>query len=68
MTEFQAKAPDYKGDISLSAWINTDKNGKQYLTFKVGDLKLGNLFKNEPRDEPYFKRLAEPKLKQTNKL
>lgn len=32
--EFEAHAPDYKGD-GVAVWINIDKNKTQYLTIKL---------------------------------
>ena len=47
MTEDKGKIPDYTGSLQVAAWKNTDKNGKIYLTIKVGT--IANLFKNEPK-------------------
>jgi uncharacterized protein (DUF736 family) len=44
------KAPDYKGD-GAAAWINTDKNGKKYLSVKILNNINVNLFKYEPKND-----------------
>ena len=44
----QGSPPDFKGD-GVAVWVNTDKNGKQYLSIKLlGELKV-IAFKNEPK-------------------
>lgn len=44
----QGKQPDYKGE-GVAVWINTDKNGKKYLSIKVLGVIKVNAFKNEPK-------------------
>lgn len=48
--ENENKAPDYIGN-GLAVWINTDKNGKKYLSVKVLNGKPINCFKNEPKEK-----------------
>lgn len=51
--EFQAKAPDYRGD-GIAIWKGTDKNGQIYLKVKV----LGG------KSIPCFKVKERPKITQ----
>jgi hypothetical protein len=44
---FKARQPDYKGRLDVAAWVNKDKNGKQYIAVKIANNV--NLFKNEPK-------------------
>lgn len=41
--------PDYTGNLDVAAWINTDKNGKTFLSVKIGS--FANLFKNEQKEK-----------------
>ena len=41
-------APTYKGD-GVSVWVNTDKNGKQYLAIQVLKNKPIHAFKYEAK-------------------
>jgi len=43
----KGKIPDYKGSLDVAAWLNTDKNGKTYISIKIANNV--NLFKNEPK-------------------
>ena len=44
----EGRRPDYRGNISVSIWINKDKNGKAYMTGDIGGIRF-NCFKNEPK-------------------
>ena len=35
--EFKAQKPDFKGKLDVSAWWNTDQNGKDYLSVVLGN-------------------------------
>ena len=48
--EFKAKAPEYRGNIGVSAWVSKTKDGKPYLRVKLDDGFC--LFKSEPKPEP----------------
>jgi len=39
--------PDWKGKIEVAGWIKKDKNGKEFITIKLGDGVYFNLFKND---------------------
>lgn len=52
----KVKQPEYKARIEVPAWINTDKNGKKYISIKLFNQTV-NLFKNEPK--PEFKDASE---------
>ncbi|MBI2498905.1 hypothetical protein HYV88_01540 [Candidatus Woesearchaeota archaeon] len=41
------RKPDYKGNLDVAGWINIDKNGKKYISLRIGN--SANLFKNEPK-------------------
>lgn len=45
--EKKGRRPDYRGRLDVAAWVNVDKNGKQYISVKIADNV--NLFKNEPK-------------------
>jgi len=46
---FEARAPDYRGALQVSAWVNKDRNGKKYISVKLAD--SFRLFKYEPKKE-----------------
>jgi uncharacterized protein (DUF736 family) len=39
--------PAWKGNIEVSGWIKKDKNGKEYISLKIGQGLYANLFKQE---------------------
>ena len=49
MTEDKkGQRPNYTGKLDVAAWLNKDKNGKTFLSIKVGSFV--KLFKNESKD------------------
>jgi hypothetical protein len=36
-SEESANKPDFRGNLSVSAWINEDKNGRKYLSILLGN-------------------------------
>ena len=49
--EFEAKAPDFKGD-GVAVWKATDKNGNMFLKVKILNNPSVCVFKNEPKPKP----------------
>ena len=49
MTEESKEKPDFTGKLEVAAWINKDKNGKTFLSIKIGN--YANLFKNEQKEK-----------------
>jgi hypothetical protein len=47
--ESKGPKPDYVGKLDVAAWLKKDKNGKIFLSLKIGSYV--NLFKNEQRNE-----------------
>jgi hypothetical protein len=47
MTEFEKRAPDFKGD-GVAVWVN-EKDGKKYLSIKILNNFTIVAFKNEPK-------------------
>lgn len=45
----QGDKPQYTGD-GVAVWINTDKNGKQYLSIKLAGHNTVNAFKYVPKE------------------
>ena len=45
--------PKYKGD-GIAVWVNTDKNGKPYLSVSVLGSKAINCFKYDPKPKSDF--------------
>ncbi len=43
-TDAKGDKPDFKGKLDVSAWINTDKNGKRYLSIVLANRV--NLFRH----------------------
>jgi hypothetical protein len=52
MSEFKARAPDYKGD-GIAVWVGQDKAGKPFLKVSKPEWsKAVFAFKNEPKPSP----------------
>jgi len=47
--EIQGNKPDYVGKLDIAAWLKKDKNGKTFLSLKIGSYV--NLFKNDQKTE-----------------
>jgi uncharacterized protein (DUF736 family) len=47
--EKTGRKPDYRGQMDVAAWLNTDKNGNAFLSVRLANSV--NLFKNRPRQE-----------------
>lgn len=44
MENNENQKPDYKGKIEIAGWVKKDKNGKEYISVKIGS--YANLFRN----------------------
>lgn len=51
--EFKGSKPDFKGRLEVAAWVNTDNDGKPYLSIVLGNRIT--LFKNEQKFDDQFK-------------
>jgi len=51
-TEFKGSKPDFKGRLEVAAWVNTDSDGKPYLSIVLGNRIT--LFKNEQKLDDQF--------------
>jgi hypothetical protein len=53
MTEDQIKGdkPDFKGSLEIAAWINSDKNGNEFVSVQIGN--RANLFRNNSELKDY---------------
>lgn len=51
--EFKGTKPDFKGRLEVAAWVNTDIDGKPYLSIVLGNRIT--LFKNEQKLTDEFK-------------
>ena len=50
--EFKGSRPDFKGRLEVAAWVNTDNDGKAYLSIVLGNRIT--LFKNEQKLDDQF--------------
>ena len=51
--EFKGTKPDFKGRLEVAAWVNTDNDGKAYLSIVLGNRIT--LFKNEQKLDDQYK-------------
>ena len=46
------KKPKFKDRKNgVACWVNTDKNGREYLTIRIGSILKVNLFQDIPKPE-----------------
>ena len=43
--EIKNPAPDFVGNLQVAGWVKKDKNGKQFVSIKIG--QYANLFKTK---------------------
>jgi hypothetical protein len=53
------KQPSFKGTIQVPAWINKDKNGKEYISIQIFGMTI-NLWKYEPKPKEETIRESKP--------
>jgi uncharacterized protein (DUF736 family) len=49
--QIKGNKPDFKGSLEIAAWINTDKNGNEFVSVQIGN--RANLFQNNSELKDY---------------